>query len=318
MRYEDAGVHLEAARGWVMWLRERVGAQIGPFAAGIPLDDRTHLVGTTDGVGTKILLLHAHRRWDVAGQDVVAMCLNDLYAVGAVPVGFYDYLAVPSLQDEKPLKALMEGLLKALEEANTLLLGGETAELPGFFQEGVPFDIAGFALGTVSREVLHRKETVRPGDLLVGLPSTGPHSNGYSLIRRILEHVSPPPEILEALLVPTRLYTRVPDLFASGAVKAAAHITGGGFEENLPRALPEGLGAEIALPSPPEVFRWLMSTGKVSFQEAARVWNLGVGFVLVMEPTQLGSVVKAYPDARVIGKVVEGEGVRIHKEVDHA
>ena len=318
MRYEDAGVHLEAARGWVTWLRERAGVHIGPFAAGIPLDEHTLLVGTTDGVGTKILLLHAHRRWNVAGRDVVAMCLNDLYAVGATPVGFYDYLAVPSLQDEAPLRALMEGLLQALEEAGTPLLGGETAELPGFFQQGVPFDVAGFALGKVSREVLRQRETVRPGDLLVGLPSTGPHSNGYSLIRRILERVPPPAEVLEAILAPTRLYPGVPDLFVSGTVKTAAHITGGGFEENLPRALPDGLGAEIRLSPPPEVFRWLMETGHVPFEEAARVWNLGFGFVLVVEPARLEDVKNAYPDARVLGKVVEGEGVRINREVDHA
>ncbi len=311
-------MHLETARGWVAWLRERAGAHIGPFAAGIPLDEHTLLVGTADGVGTKILLLHAHRRWNVAGRDVVAMCLNDLYAVGAVPVGFYDYLAAPSLQDGEPLKALMEGLLQALEEAGTPLLGGETAELPGFFQEGVPFDIAGFALGKVSREVLLRRETIRPGDLLVGLSSAGPHSNGYSLIRRILERVAPPAEVLKAILAPTRLYPQVPRLFASGAVKAAAHITGGGFEENLPRALPAGLAAELTLPELPEVFRWLMTAGNVSFEEAARVWNLGVGFVLVVEPTRLRDVETVFPDARVLGKVVAGEGVHINREVDHA
>ncbi len=311
-------MHLKAARGWVAWLRERAGAQIGPFAAGIPLDEHTLLVGTADGVGTKILLLHAHRHWDVAGRDVVAMCLNDLYATGARPVGFYDYLAAPSLQDGEPLKALMEGVLQALEEAGIPLLGGETAELPGFFQEGVPFDIAGFALGKVSREILHRKDSVRPGDLLVGLPSTGPHSNGFSLIRRILDRVAPPSDVLEAILAPTRLYSRVPDLFDSGAVKAAAHITGGGFEENLPRALPEGLAAELTLPEPPGVFQWLITTGNVSFEEAARVWNLGIGFVLVVEPTRLEDVENVFPDARVLGNVVEGEGVRINREVGHA
>lgn len=318
MRYADGGVHLNAARKWVLWLRKRAGEVIGPFAAGIPLDEETLLVGTTDGVGTKILLLHQHERWEVAGRDGVAMCLNDLYAVGATPVAFYDYLALPSFQNERPLRSLMEGVFQALEEARTPLLGGETAELPGFFQEGVPFDFAGFALGKVSRAVLSRRETVSPGDVLVGLPSTGPHSNGYSLIRKILERFTPPEEVLEAILAPTRLYTMVPELFQKGLVKAAAHITGGGFEENLPRALPEGLGAEIHLPPLPDVFEWLMEKGNVPFDEAARVWNLGVGFVLVVEPSAVEKVKEQVPDAVVIGSVVKGEGVRLNWEVDHA
>ncbi len=315
MQYQDAGVHLDAARRWVAWLRKRAGGVIGPFAAGIPLDETTLLVGTTDGVGTKILLLDRYERWEVAGRDVVAMCLNDLYAAGAFPLGFYDYLAVPSLHQLRPLERMMEGMLAALDEAGVPLLGGETAELPGFFQEEVPFDVAGFALGRLPRSHASRRDTVEPGDLLVGLPSSGPHSNGYSLIRRILERVAAPESVLERILAPTRLYTRVPELFARGVVKAAAHITGGGFEENLPRALPEGLGGVLRLDAIPEVFRWLMEAGRVEEAEAFRVWNMGVGFVLVVAPHDLEAVQSVYPDARVVGRVVEKGGVFVNKEV---
>lgn len=314
MRYQDAGVHLDAAQAWVSWLRQKVGDVIGPFASGVPLDDDSFLVGTTDGVGTKILLLHIHQRWDTAGKDVVGMCLNDLYAVGATPIGFYDYIALPSLKNTTPVQRMMEGLLSALEEAGVPLLGGETAELPGFFLQDVPFDVAGFAMGRLPRSYTLKKNTVEPGDLIVGIPSSGPHSNGYSLIRSILDQRNPEPEIMEALLAPTRVYTHVPELFAQGIVKAAAHITGGGLEENLLRALPEGIGAQLDI-RVPKVFQWLIDAGQVAWEEAVRVWNMGIGFALVVPPGDLGPLLHHYPDAKVVGEVVKGRGVKVNKEV---
>ncbi|GGJ09834.1 phosphoribosylformylglycinamidine cyclo-ligase [Alicyclobacillus cellulosilyticus] len=306
-RYKAAGVDIDAGNAAAKryaeiarrTARPEVLAGIGGFAGGFALDLRKYpepvLVAGTDGVGTKLKIAFALGRHDTIGIDCVAMCVNDILVTGAEPLFFLDYLAVGRL-DVETAAAVVRGVAQGCAEAGCALIGGETAEMPGMYAPG-EYDVAGFAVGVVNRSDMVDGRDIRPGDVVLGLASSGVHANGYSLVRELvassgLTWDDVPPgwdePLGEVLLRPTRIYVRtVLGLRAAGVpVKGMAHITGGGLVDNVPRCLPPGVAAKISLrawPLPP-VFRWLVAESGMSLPEAARVWNLGIGYVLVVDP----------------------------------
>jgi phosphoribosylaminoimidazole synthetase len=308
LTYAQAGVDIDAGEALVDAIKplakatRRPGADaaLGGFGALFDLKaagyDDPLIVSTTDGVGTKLKIAIETGLHDQIGIDLVAMCVNDLLAQGAEPLLFLDYFATGKLELETA-KRVVAGVAEGCRLAGAALVGGETAEMPGMYQAN-DYDLAGFSVGAVDRRlVLPRLDAQRPGDLLIGLASSGPHSNGYSLIRRIVEvcglHWNDPapfaPEtgLAEALMTPTRIYVRsVLALMKRQLIKGAAHITGGGLIENPPRAVAPGLEPRIdwnAWALPP-VFGWLQQAGGVANEELRRTFNCGVGFMLIVAP----------------------------------
>jgi phosphoribosylformylglycinamidine cyclo-ligase len=282
MRYEAAGVSLGKADAVVERLRAAVastGGEVGRFAGLYPLDEERVLAATTDGVGTKISLSRRAGRLRDAGRDLAAHCIDDVITTGAQPLFFLDYVASGSLDLDEVLE-LVEGAAAVCREAGCAILGGETAELPGIYREG-EMDFAGTCVGLVRRADLIDGSRCRPGDVVLGLPSSGLHTNGYSLVRRLID-----PDDFDAglLLEPHRLYLDdVRALRAQADVKALAHVTGGGILANLTRVLPDGVGVELdweAWERPP-VFGWLTERG-VPEEEQRRVFNLGIGMCAVL------------------------------------
>ena len=314
--YRDAGVDLDAARRHTDAISAMVaGGQTGFAAAhAIPPGMREPmLVSCTDGVGTKLLLAQELGRIEGLGQDLVAMCVNDLACTGARPLVFLDYLAVGRL-DPDEAAVLVRSIADACAAVDCALAGGETAEMPGLYAPG-HFDLAGFACGVVERAEMLGPHRVRAGDAIVGIPSSGFHSNGYSLVRALVADgaLTLAPEVL---LAPTRLYVRdIARLAAAGVeVHAAAHITGGGIPENLPRALPEGLRAAV------DTAAWergpahdaLLSGGRVDADEAWRTFNMGLGMCVIVDPSQVAAVTAEVADAREVGRVEPGPPGVIH------
>ncbi len=332
MRYEDTGVHLEAKAKALKGAREALEATytpevlrgIGAFgglwdAARLKGMEHPVLVATTDGVGTKTLL--ALKVGDVSGLgfDLVNHSVNDLLCQGAEPLFFLDYLAASRL-DPEVLAGLLRSLAKACRAQGIPLLGGETAEMPGVYREGA-WDVVGTLVGVVEHKEVLGPERVREGDAILALPSSGPHTNGYSLIRRLVEGLdleAPLPELgeslKEALLRPHRAYLEeFRTLKAQGVeLHAIAHITGGGVYENLPRALPEGLGAEIqkgSWPVPP-IFPYLQRLGGIPEEEMYRVFNMGLGLLLIL-PEGEAERALTLVNAHRVGRVVRGQGVHL-------
>jgi phosphoribosylformylglycinamidine cyclo-ligase len=331
LTYAQAGVDIDAGAALVERIKplakstRRPGAEasLGGFGALFDLKaagyDDPLLVTTTDGVGTKLKVAIETGIHDTVGIDLVAMCVNDLLAQGAEPLMFLDYFATGKL-DVEAAATVVAGIAEGCRQAGCALVGGETAEMPGMYAAG-DYDMAGFSVGAVDRDkVLPRMADQRAGDVLLGLGSTGPHSNGYSLVRRIVERsglawdapapFAPGKTLAEALLAPTRIYVKtvLPQLKA-GRIKGLAHITGGGLIENPPRAIADGLVARFdwnAWPLPP-VFAWLQEVGGVSDLELRRTFNCGVGLMLVVAPDDLADVldglVRDGEDAFVIGEL---------------
>jgi phosphoribosylformylglycinamidine cyclo-ligase len=299
---------------------------IGGFAGlcSLPSDiEDPVLVSGTDGVGTKLKLAFELGRHDTIGIDLVAMCVNDIITVGARPLFFLDYFATSKLDVDQG-EAVIKGIAEGCRQAECALLGGETAELPGFYATG-EYDLAGFAVGVVSRKRIVDGESVRLGDLVVGVASSGLHSNGFSLARRVLFGGDAPLSVHdssgsgvplgEALLRPTRIYVGAARLALDHGVHAMCHITGGGLPENLPRVTPKGLGIAID-PSAwtvDPVFTLIQERGGVADAEMRRTFNMGVGFVMVVNPQRAEALVDALSAAGerafVMGEVVDREGV---------
>ena len=306
MRYEDAGVSLAAAEAVVDRLRAAVEStrtegtvgSFGAFAGLYALDEERLLAATTDSVGSKLSLSRRAGRLYDAGVDLGAHCVNDVLTTGAEPLFFLDYVAAGSL-DLEEVAELVEGLASVCRSAGCALVGGETAELPGVYRDG-ELDFAGTCIGLVRRDDLIDGSRCCPGDVVLGLPSSGLHTNGFSLVRALL---GDEPVDADLLLAPHRLYLEeVRRLRASADVRALAHVTGGGIAGNLPRALPDGLGARIDPASweRPPVFAWLDERG-VPEDEQRRVFNLGIGYCAVVPP---GDAEKAaFP---VIGRLEDG------------
>jgi phosphoribosylformylglycinamidine cyclo-ligase len=267
------------------------------------------LVASTDGVGTKLKLAIEAKRYDTIGQDLVAMCVNDIVVQGAEPLFFLDYYASGRLKLDEAA-AVITGIARACKDSGCALVGGETAEMPGLYAPG-DFDLAGFAVGAVERHaVLPKLDAMRAGDALIGVASSGIHSNGYSLVRRIVEQrkhdleapapFGPTKSLAEALLTPTALYVK-PALHAlkAGGIKGFAHITGSGVTHNIPRVLPEGLDAEIDLSSwkAPAIFTWLAREAGLDDTEMLQTFNCGVGLVAVVEPVKADAAIKEFQES---------------------
>ncbi|HLF98745.1 MAG TPA: phosphoribosylformylglycinamidine cyclo-ligase [Methylococcaceae bacterium] len=294
LSYRRAGVNIDAGNALVERIkpiaaRTRIPgvlAGLGGFGSLFELPPRFRnpvLVAGTDGVGTKLKLAQELNRHDTIGIDLVAMCVNDIVVQGAEPLFFLDYFACGALEVDVAA-AVVEGIGKGCELAGCALVGGETAEMPGMYTPG-EYDLAGFCVGAVEKDKILDGSRVRPGDVLIGLASSGPHSNGYSLIRKIVERAGADlhSSLGEQLLAPTRIYVRpLLALLEEIPVHALAHITGGGITENLPRVLPEGMSARID-PSNwprPTVFQWLQEQGGVEAGEMLRTFNCGVGMIV--------------------------------------
>ena len=305
MTYRDAGVDIDAGNESVSLIKDAVRAtyrsevmgDLGGFGGLFALNTKDYkepvLVSGTDGVGTKLRLAFLLNKHDTIGQDAVAMCVNDILVQGAEPLFFLDYLAVGKLEPMQ-VAEVVTGVARACKESGCALIGGETAEMAGFYPIG-EYDIAGFSVGVAERSKLITPARVKAGDVLLGLPSSGVHSNGYSLVRKIVferkgfkgdEYIEELGQTIgEELLAPTRLYPRIClPLIREFDIHGMVHITGGGFYENIPRALPEHMGAEVngAAWTIPPVFRLLQEWGNVDWTEMYRTFNMGIGMVLIV------------------------------------
>ena len=316
LSYRESGVDIDAGDALVerikpfakRTMRAEVLAGIGGFGGLVEIGKRFKepvLVSGTDGVGTKLLLALAMNRHDTVGIDLVAMSVNDVLVQGAEPLFFLDYFACGKL-DVDIAATVIKGIAQGCEQAGCALLGGETAEMPGMYPEG-KYDLAGFAVGVVEKSDIIDGRTIAAGDVVIGIASSGPHSNGFSLIRRILEQSGADlrapfdgTTLGAALLAPTRIYVKpVLSLLHAVPVKGMAHITGGGLVENVPRMLPDGLQARLTRSSwtRPAVFSWLQRRGNVADDEMHRVFNCGIGMALVVAPEHADRAIKVLADA---------------------
>lgn len=324
--YRAAGVDTEAAAKAVALIadlaastrRAEVADTVGGFAGLFRAGGDLLLAAATDGVGTKLEIARATGRLDTVGIDLVAMCADDVVCTGAEPLFFLDYLAVGKVVPER-VASIVEGVAEGCRRAGCALLGGETAEHPGVMPDD-QFDLAGFCVGSVREADLLGPERVREGDMLVGLPSSGLHANGYSLVRRAIEGMDLEVEVpafgrsvADELLEPCRIHApEVLSLHRAGLLRAAAHITGGGIVENLPRALPPGLGAVLERGSwqEPAVFGWVRDRVDASDDDMVATFNMGLGMILVVSPEHAEAVIADADGARTIGEVVTGTQVR--------
>ena len=337
--YKNAGVDITAGYKAVELMKEHVAKtmifgnvpdDIGGFGGLFELDIKDIkepvLVSGTDGVGTKLKVAFFTDKHDTVGIDCVAMCVNDILCVGAKPLFFLDYIAVGKNYPEK-IADIVKGVAEGCIQSEAALIGGETAEMPGFYPED-EYDLAGFAVGVVDKSKILKKETVKPGDVIIGLPSSGVHSNGFSLVRKVLDVenadiTTPLPElgnksIGETLITPTKIYVKpMLKLFDEVTVKAVAHITGGGFYENIPRSLPKGMGAKIVrenvkvLP----IFNLIAERGNVPERDMFNTFNMGVGMTVVVAKEDVDKALEVLhangEEAYVLGEVTAEEGVEI-------
>lgn len=323
-RYRKAGVDIEAGEAAVGLLRTGTGLDTNAFAQGVAADDAdpsVRTLATTDGVGTKTLLAASLDRLDDLGADLVNHCVNDLLAAGGQPRMFLDYIGMHRT-DPETVAMLVHGMRRACVESGCELVGGETAEMPDVYRPGT-FELVGTLIGTVhADDALPKRDRMKSGNLLVGLTSSGPHTNGYTLIRSVMEDrdlnlsvESGGASWADALLAPHRSYAaHAAALRAEGLAPAGvAHITGGGFQGNVGRLLPDGLGAVVdtAAWRPPAVFRQLVEWSGMLRDEAYRVFNMGIGLVLVLPPDQARSAVDLLGDACIMGRLEPGSGVRL-------
>ncbi|WP_289001782.1 phosphoribosylformylglycinamidine cyclo-ligase [uncultured Megasphaera sp.] len=334
LTYADAGVDIDAGNKAVELMKDSVKAtyrpevlgDLGGFGGLFSLMNsnikKPILVSGTDGVGTKLRLAIMMNKHDTVGQDCVAMSINDVLVQGAEPLFFLDYIAVGKL-DPVQVATIVKGVAHACEESGCVLLGGETAEMAGFYAKD-DYDLAGFGVGIVDRDKVITGETIGAGDILIGLPSTGVHSNGFSLVRKIVferqkmqldQYVDElGMTIGECLLTPTRLYPRpcLP-LIRNFDIKGMVHITGGGFYENIPRVLPKGIGVEIDVTTWPQlpIFGLLQKWGDVAKEEMYRTFNMGIGMILIVKVDDVDAIMANLSErgekAYIIGKTVQSD-----------
>ena len=297
--YKSAGVDIQAGNDLVDKIKDDVASSHGPnvlgniggFAGMFKLDKEYKnpiLVACTDGVGTKVALAQETQKLDSIGQDLVAMCVNDLIVCGAKPLFFLDYFATSKL-DVNEAAVIIKSIAKACKDSGCALLGGETAEMPGHYA-GNNFDLAGFSVGCVDEHKILTNKSIESGDILLGIESSGPHSNGFSLIRKIISEsdldIDEYQHITEMALKPTHLYpSLILNLLSKYKINGMAHITGGGLTENIPRSIPKNLSVTINKSSweMPEIFQWLQKNGNILEEEMFRVFNCGIGMVLIVD-----------------------------------
>lgn len=342
LTYKDSGVDKEAGYKEVQLIKSFIKktyipgvlSELGGFSGLFQLDMTTLkepvLVSGTDGVGTKLKLAFMMDKHDTIGEDCVAMCANDILCQGAKPLFFLDYIATGKLVPER-MASIVEGVANGCVKAGCALIGGETAEMPGFYNDG-EYDVAGFVVGVVDKDKIITGESIADGDLILGLPSSGLHSNGFSLVRKLileklglsLDQYYPQlgKTLGEELLTPTRIYKDpVYDLTQSFDIKGLSHITGGGFYENIPRMLPEGLRAriDISVINTPPIFKLLQEWGEIQEDEMYGTFNMGVGMVLTAAPSEAAKVVDFLKDmgetCYILGQVIKGEkGVELWRK----
>ena len=337
MTYAQAGVDIDAGNRMVDLIKPLVratarpgaDAEIGGFGGLFDLKrcgfKDPVLVAATDGVGTKVKIAIDTGRYETIGIDLVAMSVNDLVVQGAEPLFFLDYYACGRLEPETGA-AVVAGIALGCKQAGCALIGGETAEMPGVYA-GDDFDLAGFAVGAAERDGILPRNNIAEGDVILGLASSGVHSNGYSLVRKVVEKsglpwsapapFAPEQTLGEAILTPTRIYVKscLTAIRTTSAVKGLAHITGGGFPDNIPRVLPTGLGARIALDGVPvkPVFKWLAAEGDIAQDELLRTFNCGIGMIVVVAQADAARVTEAFTGA---GEHVVTLGDVIHAEAE--
>ncbi|MDR3295954.1 MAG: phosphoribosylformylglycinamidine cyclo-ligase [Clostridiales Family XIII bacterium] len=338
LSYKDAGVDTKEGERAVSLMKEHVKKTfnanvltgLGGFGSLFRLDtaglQEPVLVAGTDGVGTKLKIAFLMDRHDTVGQDCVAMCVNDVLCQGAKPLFFLDYIATGRLEAEKAAD-IVKGLADGCLQAGCALVGGETAEMPGFYAEG-EYDMAGFAVGVADRARLISGNGIREGDLLLGIPSSGLHSNGFSLVRKVIfekmamnvgDYVAEfGANLGDVLLTPTRIYASVCGaLLPDVAVKGMVHVTGGGFMENIPRVFPDGLGVRVEKNAwdVPAIFRYIQKNGGIEEEEMFSTFNMGVGLILVLSRDEAGRALERLAGmgekAFVLGSVVKGRGVTL-------
>ncbi len=321
--YKKAGVDIDKADEFVGRIKSllkktdrpevigSVGGFSGLFMPRLAAIKNPVLVSATDGVGTKLILAEMLNKYDTVGIDLVAMCADDVVVVGAEPLFFLDYIACGKLNDDK-LYELMKGITKGCQDSGCALIGGETAELPGMYEKE-KFDLAGFCVGVVSRERIIDGRSCRRGDKVLGLASSGLHSNGFSLVRKVFSHKELRGKFGLELLRPTRIYAKsILKIMEKVRINAMSHITGGGFYENIPRVLPQGLRAEIQRGSwpVPSIFRKIQERGQMSDREMFRTFNMGVGMVLILESRNAHKALKLFEKmgekAWIIGELRAG------------
>lgn len=335
-QYKKAGVDIEAGYEAVdrmqshveRTMRKEVIGGLGGFGAAFDLSQLNMkspvLVSGTDGVGTKLKLAIDHDRHDTIGIDAVAMCVNDILTTGAEPLYFLDYIALNKVIPET-VADIVDGVAAGCEHAGCTLIGGETAEMGEMYGKG-EYDIAGFSVGAVEKELYIDGSAVKPGDRIIGLSSSGIHSNGYSLVRKLIdehdidvEETLEGEKIIDLLLEPTRIYVKsVQALLEKVDIRAMSHITGGGFIENIPRAIPEDLGARLDVTDVeiPKVISWLIELGEINMKEVYNVFNMGIGFIAVVDASDEAAALSALTDAgetpSVIGTVTAEKGTVIN------
>jgi len=332
--YKEAGVDITAGYEAVRLMKQHIArtmtsgvvSDIGGFGGLFSLDlseiKNPVLVSGTDGVGTKLKMAFLMDKHDTVGIDCVAMCVNDIICCGAKPLFFLDYIAVGKNYPEK-VAQIVSGVSEGCVQSGAALIGGETAEMPGFYPED-EYDLAGFAVGVVDKEKILDNKTIQEGDVIIALPSSGVHSNGFSLVRKVLDveniDIKAPIEALggksigETLLTPTKIYVKpMLELFKNVKVKAVSHITGGGFYENIPRSIPDGFTAKInksavrILP----IFELIAKTGNISERDMFNTFNMGVGMSIVVDKNDVDSAIAILKengeDAYVIGEITKGD-----------
>ena len=329
--YAKAGVNIEKGNELVDSIKASVNAThdrrvlggIGGFAGLFQLGSKYKnpvLVGCTDGVGTKVALSQAHDKTHLTGQDLVAMCVNDMVTCGAEPLFFLDYFAASKLEPKSTAK-IVKGIANACKKSNCALLGGETAEMPGHYAKN-NFDLAGFSVGVVEKADLIDGKGIKPGHILLGVESSGPHSNGYSLIRSILKKHKAPNAIMQTLLKPTHLYPApVLELIKKTNVKGMAHITGGGLTENIPRVIPNEFKAVISKNSwkIPKLFNWIKSEAHLDDNELFKTFNCGIGMAIIVKKESKDRVMvslrnskeNAFEIGKITKKVVDEPQIQI-------
>ena len=331
MKYKDAGVNIDEGNKFVKMIKsfaektikEGVLQGIGGFAALYEIKNYKNpvLVSSTDGVGTKLKIAFMMDKHDTIGIDLVAMCVNDVIVVGAKPLFFLDYFATGKLESEKAIEVI-KGITEGCQIAGCSLIGGETAELPGFYKEG-EYDLAGFCVGIAEKEEIIDTSSIKEGDVIIGLPSSGMHSNGYSLVRKVFfeenkfsvdTYVPDLGKTLgEELLTPTKIYVKSVAALKGLNIKGMAHITGGGFIENIPRILEKGLSAKIERGSweVPVIFNLIRKLGNIEEKEMYRTFNMGIGMVVIVDKEEISFALKRLEEAGekafVVGEIVKGE-----------
>lgn len=314
--YAKAGVDITAGYKAVELMKKHIArtttAEVGGFGGAFELNmeglTKPVLVSGTDGVGTKLKLAFLQNKHNTIGIDCVAMCVNDVICVGAKPLYFLDYIACGKNVPER-IAEIVEGVAEGCVQSGAALIGGETAEMPGFYGED-EYDLAGYTTGVVDKSKMIDNKNMKAGDVIIGIPSSGVHSNGFSLVRNIFNEEELKGEVGETLLTPTRIYVKpVLDLLEKINVSGISHITGGGFYENIPRSIPDGLGAKVyknkvkVLP----IFDLIQEKGDISEHDMYNTFNMGVGMSIVVDKDDVDVALNTIDDAYVIGEIIESE-----------